>query len=167
MSKLTLLQQNLMCQCIILPVCKEQTPELALRPKFLSTFGMATEQASKLGLSTNRSLVSIYNTHQVSHRASWNEKTNNNNNTKTQFSRIVQNRHLPSTSNVVLPIINLCSTMIFSIPKLVNIVTYCSIFYIFCNSALKCNISNLANKCPLSVKCEDQFHIHRHKSSKY
>jgi len=49
----------------VLKVCGEGTPDLALRPKFLATFGMATEQASKLGLSANKTIVSIYDNHQV------------------------------------------------------------------------------------------------------
>merc|ERR1712018_5750 len=49
----------------VIKVCTDPTPELSTRPKFLSTFGMVTEQASKLGLSNNRSLVSVYGTYQV------------------------------------------------------------------------------------------------------
>merc|ERR1712168_997987 len=43
----------------------EQCLDNALKPRFLSTFGIATEQASKLGLQSNKSLVTIYNNFQV------------------------------------------------------------------------------------------------------
>ncbi|KAL3875832.1 hypothetical protein ACJMK2_033743 [Sinanodonta woodiana] len=50
------------------PVVKaatEQAPELALRPNFLGTFGMATDQASKLNLSQNKTITSMYKNYQV------------------------------------------------------------------------------------------------------
>uniref|UniRef100_A0A8B9QQW6 Late endosomal/lysosomal adaptor, MAPK and MTOR activator 3 n=1 Tax=Anas platyrhynchos TaxID=8839 RepID=A0A8B9QQW6_ANAPL len=37
----------------------------ALRPGFLSTFALATDQGSKLGLSKNKSIICYYNTYQV------------------------------------------------------------------------------------------------------
>ena len=40
-------------------------PEMGMRPKFLAVFGMATEQASKLGLGTNKSLISVFGSYQV------------------------------------------------------------------------------------------------------
>ncbi|XP_038638320.1 ragulator complex protein LAMTOR3-like [Scyliorhinus canicula] len=43
------------------PVIKEH----ALRPGFFSTFALATDQGSKLGLSTNKSIICYYNTYQV------------------------------------------------------------------------------------------------------
>ncbi|XP_054238784.1 ragulator complex protein LAMTOR3 isoform X2 [Pelecanus crispus] len=43
------------------PVIKEH----ALRPGFLSTFALATDQGSKLGLSKNKSIICYYNTYQV------------------------------------------------------------------------------------------------------
>jgi len=49
----------------VLKVCEPATPENPMRPKLLSTFSMATEQASKLGLGANRSLVALYGAHQV------------------------------------------------------------------------------------------------------
>lgn len=44
------------------------TPEvgLATRPTFLATFTMATDQASKLGLGKNQSIVCQYSNYQVS-----------------------------------------------------------------------------------------------------
>ncbi|XP_074647584.1 ragulator complex protein LAMTOR3-A-like isoform X2 [Tubulanus polymorphus] len=51
----------------ILKVCDEAVPELSTRPNFLSTFGIATEQASKLGLQKNKSMVCIYSNYQVIH----------------------------------------------------------------------------------------------------
>ena len=46
-------------------MCDETAPEMAMRPKFLATFGTATEQASKLGLSNNRNIISVYGSYQV------------------------------------------------------------------------------------------------------
>lgn len=40
-------------------------PELGTRQPFLSTFSVANEQASKIGLGRNESIISIYNNHQV------------------------------------------------------------------------------------------------------
>lgn len=45
----------------------ERAPELALRPNFISTFGMATDQASKLGLGRNKTIISMYSSYQVRH----------------------------------------------------------------------------------------------------
>ncbi|XP_012886191.1 PREDICTED: ragulator complex protein LAMTOR3-like [Dipodomys ordii] len=39
--------------------------EHALRPGFLSTFALAADQGSKLGLSKNKSIICYYNTYQV------------------------------------------------------------------------------------------------------
>jgi hypothetical protein len=36
-----------------------------MRPSFLSTFGMATDQGSKLGLGKNKALICMYSTYQV------------------------------------------------------------------------------------------------------
>ena len=36
-----------------------------LKPPFLGTFSIASEQASKLGLGKNRAIISYYSTHQV------------------------------------------------------------------------------------------------------
>ncbi|XP_071953490.1 ragulator complex protein LAMTOR3-B-like [Antedon mediterranea] len=49
----------------VLKVAYESTPELALRPSFLSTFGLASGQASKLGLGKNTTIISTYQNHQV------------------------------------------------------------------------------------------------------
>ena len=47
-------------------VARDGAPETGMRPKFLAVFGMATEQASKLGLGINKSLISIFGSYQVS-----------------------------------------------------------------------------------------------------
>jgi mitogen-activated protein kinase kinase 1 interacting protein 1 len=50
------------------PVAKANTtsvPPLVLKPGFLSTFASATEQAGKLGLSQNRSIICMYSGHQL------------------------------------------------------------------------------------------------------
>uniref|UniRef100_A0A1B6KI02 Roadblock/LAMTOR2 domain-containing protein n=1 Tax=Graphocephala atropunctata TaxID=36148 RepID=A0A1B6KI02_9HEMI len=49
----------------ILKASSEKAPELALRPGFLSTFGMATDQGSKLGLGRNNAVICLYNNYQV------------------------------------------------------------------------------------------------------
>ena len=46
-------------------VCNEHAPELAMRPKFLGTAGLAMDQAGKLGLSSNKSIISMYGNYQV------------------------------------------------------------------------------------------------------
>ncbi|KOB65786.1 putative mitogen-activated protein kinase kinase 1 interacting protein 1 [Operophtera brumata] len=43
----------------------ERAPQLALRPNFISTFGMATDQASKLGLGRNKTIISMYSSYQT------------------------------------------------------------------------------------------------------
>ena len=43
----------------------DQAPPGTLRPPFLGTFAIATEQASKLGLGKNKSIISYYSGHQV------------------------------------------------------------------------------------------------------
>ena len=53
--------------CIYITVATEQTPDLVLRQSFLATFGMASDQAKKLGLSQNKSIISMYEHHQVFH----------------------------------------------------------------------------------------------------
>lgn len=53
----------LMWLCCI--VANDNAPEYALRPGFLSTFALATDQGSKLGLSKNKSIICYYNTYQV------------------------------------------------------------------------------------------------------
>ncbi|XP_028616294.1 ragulator complex protein LAMTOR3 isoform X1 [Grammomys surdaster] len=49
----------------LIPVANDSAPEHALRPGFLSTFALATDQGSKLGLSKNKSIICYYNTYQV------------------------------------------------------------------------------------------------------
>ncbi|XP_068087839.1 ragulator complex protein LAMTOR3 isoform X1 [Hyperolius riggenbachi] len=49
----------------VIKVANENAPEYALRPSFLSTFALATDQGSKLGLSKNKSIICYYNTYQV------------------------------------------------------------------------------------------------------
>ncbi|XP_037658512.1 ragulator complex protein LAMTOR3-like [Choloepus didactylus] len=46
-------------------VANDNAPEHALRPCFLSSFALATDQGSKLGLSKNESIICYYNTYQV------------------------------------------------------------------------------------------------------
>ncbi|KPP76675.1 mitogen-activated protein kinase scaffold protein 1-like [Scleropages formosus] len=46
-------------------VANDNAPEYALRPAFLSTFALATDQGSKLGLSNNKSIICYYNTYQI------------------------------------------------------------------------------------------------------
>lgn len=48
-------------------VSGEDFHDNVLRPSFLSTFGMATEQANKLGLGRNKSIICMYSKHQVIH----------------------------------------------------------------------------------------------------
>ncbi|XP_026462819.1 ragulator complex protein LAMTOR3 homolog [Ctenocephalides felis] len=49
----------------LLRVASERAPELSMRPGFLSTFGMATDQASKLGLGRNKTVICMYSNYQV------------------------------------------------------------------------------------------------------
>ncbi|XP_075211879.1 late endosomal/lysosomal adaptor, MAPK and MTOR activator 3 [Lycorma delicatula] len=49
----------------ILKVANDKVPEMATRPSFLSTFGMATDQGSKLGLGRNRSVICFYSSYQI------------------------------------------------------------------------------------------------------
>lgn len=51
----------------LLKVAVDGAPELALRSSYLSTFGMATDQASKMGLSQNKSIICMYSSYQVVH----------------------------------------------------------------------------------------------------
>lgn len=44
----------------------DKAPPQALKPSFISTFGMATDQASKLGLGRNKTIISMYSSYQVS-----------------------------------------------------------------------------------------------------
>uniref|UniRef100_A0A8C4YUN5 LTOR3 protein n=1 Tax=Gadus morhua TaxID=8049 RepID=A0A8C4YUN5_GADMO len=49
----------------VIKVANENAPEYAQRPGFLSTFALATDQGSKLGLSKNKSIICYYNTYQI------------------------------------------------------------------------------------------------------
>lgn len=49
----------------VFKVATEQTPELVLRHNFLGTFGLAANQASKLGMNTNESIICLYENYQV------------------------------------------------------------------------------------------------------
>lgn len=46
-------------------VANDTAPELAMRASFLSTFGMATDQGSKLGLGKNNTIICMYSSYQV------------------------------------------------------------------------------------------------------
>ncbi|KAL6263457.1 hypothetical protein P5V15_006249 [Pogonomyrmex californicus] len=49
----------------VISVANEKAPELATRASFLSTFGMATDQGSKLGLGKNKTIICMYSNYQV------------------------------------------------------------------------------------------------------
>lgn len=49
----------------IIKVANDSAPVHALKPVFLSTFALATDQGSKLGLSKNKSIICYYNTYQI------------------------------------------------------------------------------------------------------
>lgn len=49
----------------VVSVADDTTPELAMRASFLSTFGMATDQGSKLGLGKNKTIICMYSSYQV------------------------------------------------------------------------------------------------------
>ncbi|XP_022103795.1 ragulator complex protein LAMTOR3-A-like [Acanthaster planci] len=49
----------------VIKVTSEAVPEHALKPAFLATFAMAADQASKLGLSHNKSIICMYGAYQV------------------------------------------------------------------------------------------------------
>ncbi|XP_014474203.1 PREDICTED: ragulator complex protein LAMTOR3-A isoform X2 [Dinoponera quadriceps] len=49
----------------VVSVADEKAPELAMRASFLSTFGMATDQGSKLGLGKNKIIICMYSNYQV------------------------------------------------------------------------------------------------------
>ena len=46
-------------------VADEHAPELALRPTYLSTFSHMTDQASKMGIGNNQSIIAFYDNLQV------------------------------------------------------------------------------------------------------
>lgn len=49
----------------LLKVHNDKAPELAMRPTFLSTFGLAINQGSKLGLGNTKTLICTYSQYQV------------------------------------------------------------------------------------------------------
>ncbi|KAK7113125.1 ragulator complex protein LAMTOR3-B-like [Littorina saxatilis] len=49
----------------MLKVADEHAPELALRPAYLSTFSHMTDQASKMGIGNNQSIIAFYDNLQV------------------------------------------------------------------------------------------------------
>nr|CAD7205082.1 unnamed protein product [Timema douglasi] len=49
----------------VLKATTDKAPELAMRPNFLSTFAMATDQGGKLGLGKNKLVICSYSTYQV------------------------------------------------------------------------------------------------------
>ncbi|XP_014447141.1 ragulator complex protein LAMTOR3-like [Tupaia chinensis] len=49
----------------VIKVANSNAPEHVLWPGFLSTFALATDLGSKLGLSKNKSIICYYNTYQV------------------------------------------------------------------------------------------------------
>lgn len=49
----------------IIKASAEKIPDTALRSNFLSTFGMASFQGSKLGLGENNTIICMYSTYQV------------------------------------------------------------------------------------------------------
>ncbi|RMX56232.1 hypothetical protein pdam_00011675, partial [Pocillopora damicornis] len=51
----------------LIKVYDPKTPQNALRASFLSTFSTTAEQASKLGLSKNKSIVCFFASYQVVH----------------------------------------------------------------------------------------------------
>lgn len=49
----------------VVSVSNDKVPELATRASFLSTFAMATDQGSKLGLGKNKTIICMYSSYQV------------------------------------------------------------------------------------------------------
>lgn len=49
----------------VLKVSSDQAPEQAMRPGFISTFGLAVDQGSKLGLGKTETLICSYSQYQV------------------------------------------------------------------------------------------------------
>ena len=49
----------------VISVANDKVPELATRAGFLATFGMATDQGSKLGLGKNKTIICMYSSYQV------------------------------------------------------------------------------------------------------
>lgn len=49
----------------VLKVSNEKTPEQAVRPGFISTFGLAIDQGSKLGLGKTKTVICSFSQYQV------------------------------------------------------------------------------------------------------
>lgn len=49
----------------IIKILNEKCPETSMKPIFLSTFSTASDQASKLGLGKNESILCIYKNYQI------------------------------------------------------------------------------------------------------
>lgn len=49
----------------VLKVANENLPHAAMQPRLLATAAMAVEQANKLGVSNNKSIITIYKNHQL------------------------------------------------------------------------------------------------------
>ncbi|BFZ02663.1 hypothetical protein BsWGS_05702 [Bradybaena similaris] len=50
---------------VILKVADQMAPDTALRPAFLSVFGVMTEQASKMGMGSNKRIINYYDRYQT------------------------------------------------------------------------------------------------------
>ncbi|XP_076235091.1 late endosomal/lysosomal adaptor, MAPK and MTOR activator 3 [Calliopsis andreniformis] len=46
-------------------VVEDEAPDMAMKASFLSTFAMATDQGSKLGLGKNKTIICMYSSYQV------------------------------------------------------------------------------------------------------
>lgn len=49
----------------LLKVSTDKTPESAIRPGFISTFGLAVDQGSKLGLGKTKTLICSFSQYQI------------------------------------------------------------------------------------------------------
>ncbi|XP_005096641.1 ragulator complex protein LAMTOR3-A [Aplysia californica] len=50
---------------VIVKVSSQLAPDTALKPSFLSVFGVMTEQASKMGIGVNRRIINFYDRYQT------------------------------------------------------------------------------------------------------
>ncbi|CAL1544559.1 unnamed protein product [Lymnaea stagnalis] len=50
---------------VIVKVTGQMAPDPALRPPFLSVFGVMAEQASKMGIGSNKRIINYYSTYQT------------------------------------------------------------------------------------------------------
>lgn len=58
----------------LIRVTAEKAPELGLKPVFLSTFTMATDQSSKMGLGQNKTILCMYSNYQVYSCYRWRQR---------------------------------------------------------------------------------------------